>query len=190
MPELTPEEIDHLVKITQQYEEVIRYMHCGSLPEKIEALLRRSEQQVSEALASMRQFNEDTLIWVHALVIVADSAANAGTHTEKNARLRGLVGILESTAEKLREQQFTFDSSYHRWPNLYHSDYPVRRYMDRAESAELQMKLMDGDLDLILRRLGMVDAARESLPEEVRQPLEDAIQAILTAKKRKSEIPF
>jgi hypothetical protein len=65
---------------------------------------------------------------------------NAGTHAEKNARLRGAIELLESAVEKLRHQHLEDLFSIYHWPDVFRSDYPTRSLMERIHDLERQLK--------------------------------------------------
>jgi hypothetical protein len=62
------------------------------------------------------------------------------THAEKNARLRGAIELLETAIEKLRYQNLESLFDIYRWPDLFRSEWPTRRLMERIHDLERQVK--------------------------------------------------
>lgn len=177
LPTLNPDEIERLASLVKDKQKDQRIIYHASLSEQIIALIRNYEYETTQALAGVKCFRDDTRMWLQAMVIVANTIGNAGTHREKDARLRGMIEILETVIEKLRTEQSDFDSSYFRWPNLYRSEYPVRRYMERAEGAERQLQETEAKLKSFMRSVEIFCRARSRLLPEQDAAWADAIRA-------------
>lgn len=137
----TPEQqLEAIKKLVNQHEDQLGRYYAMDLPTATQKMLELYEHTSTDALAGVKAFRDDAVSWLRALSMVAEMVGNGGTHAEKAARLRGMVEMIETIIGKLRDQQFDFNSQYYRWPDLFHSDYPVRRYMERAHDAERQAK--------------------------------------------------
>lgn len=133
----TCREVEALVA---EHERAVNNHFCGPLASRLACVLRHYRDLATNHLAGAAAFRDDVLAYLRALVLVTESAANGATHREKDARLRGLVEMLESAIEKLRKEKFDF--AYARWtmPDLWRSDYPVREYVRRIHDLEDELK--------------------------------------------------
>lgn len=122
------------------YERYHIWSNDSYFPDIIKRFAREADRIVIGSEAAYKRMVGDTLNYFRALVIVTEMVANAGTHAEKAARLRGLVETLESGISRLQDEQFKIIDHY--WsvsPDLFKSDYPVREYKRRMY--ELEQKL-------------------------------------------------
>lgn len=106
---------------------------------RIDAMVRYFRDQSVRAYEEAHAFREDLITHLRALVIVGEGALSAGTHREKDARLRGLISVVDAGIDRLREYRFKSERSWH-WPDVFRSDYPVRRYIDRIRELEQQVE--------------------------------------------------
>ena len=106
------------------------------LARRIENLFDKYEQIAVRNVASSEAFRGDVLTFVKAWAMIVDMAASATTHSEKNARLRGMLELLESAAKKLHEMKFTMDLDWWRYDNVFASDYPTLHYVRRIQELE------------------------------------------------------
>ena len=77
--------------------------------------------------------------------------------------------MIESVVRKLREMEFSFNTFYYNFPDVFASDYPVRRYMERAHEAERKLEGFDKYLKAI-----------ETMPEEVQQQIKAEVEKLAT----------
>lgn len=98
-----------------------------------------------DQLKAFQNFQSDVIGYLRALALVIESAANGGTHAEKDARFRGVIALLESSIDKVRNSHQSFVGS-HWWntPDLFRSDYPVRPLLDRVHQLENELKKLKG----------------------------------------------
>ena len=152
----------------------------GTLDERLERTLNRYRDVAMQHTAGAKSFRDDVLIWLRAMSMIVEQAGNAGTHKEKDARLRGVVEHVESVIAKLREMEFDFARRWwHGYPDTFRSDYPVREFMERAHKAEAQAK---GAVAIVHQ----YDEAIELLAE---QGLRQAITEALEAAKKRAQVP-
>jgi len=153
--EITPAQaVDYLAEI----ENIIRDHNkkqsftqgFGTPAERVRAICREYEDKAVRALSDVKQVRDDMLTFFRALALVLNMTGNAGTHAEKAARLRGAIELLESAIEKLRTQNFEDLFSVYRWPDLFRSDWPTRRLMEKIYDLEARNKELEERLKLPL----------------------------------------
>jgi len=123
------------------YERYHIWSNDSYFPDIIKRFVREADRIVIGSEAAYKRMVGDTLNYFRALVIVTEMVANAGTHAEKAARLRGLVETLESGISRLQDEQFKIIDHY--WsvsPDLFKSDYPVREYKRRVYELEQRLE--------------------------------------------------
>jgi hypothetical protein len=131
--------IDALTNLAKEHQAKIRIYHSDGLLGQIRSVLGQYESRAELSLLSANDFREEVLRWLAGIVIVTDSVANASTHSEKNARLRGLVEVLESAREKLGKMHFDLQTGT-MWPDIFRSDYPTRHFLQRIRDLESEVK--------------------------------------------------
>lgn len=126
--------------IVIRYEQQNRVGYAGDLDWRVDQMIRHYQNIATNQLAGVKATRDDMLVWLRALAMVAEMAGNAGTHAEKNARLRGMVELIEAAIQKLREQEFNFQWSTWHMPDIFRSDYPVVQYIRRIHELEAQLR--------------------------------------------------
>lgn len=137
-------------KVITEAEETERYSWGGyTLPDKVKSLYRHMQDKVWRAEREFKHFREDMQVWTRAVGIYAVSVGNAGTHREKDARLRGLVEMVEGAVDNIRESRGRDDNYFGiRVPDVFRSDYPVREYKEqiyRLQAEVERLKAADKD---------------------------------------------
>lgn len=145
MLELTPGEalaqLNAIQNLINEHQDRQNYHHgFGTPAEKIKTILREYEDKTTRAYSDVKHVRDDMLTFFRALALVLNMTGEAATHGEKNARLRGAIELLESAIEKLRHQNLESLFDIYRWPDLFRSDWPTRRLMDRIHDLERQLK--------------------------------------------------
>lgn len=107
---------------------------------RLKKVLEYYKHEQLKALSIVKAFREDVSIWMRAIAMVASTAGNASTHREKDARIRGLVSLVESCIQKIREEQKYFHEYYTDSPDLFRSDYPVQQYIQEIRCLEAEIK--------------------------------------------------
>lgn len=149
------EAIDQLTRIDaamRKIENEIRYFYRDSLDKRIEHAFAHHARQVENAAGHVQLFLTDLVVYLRAIALVADMVSHASTHSEKNARLRGLIEQIETAIQKVRESNFRFaDDWYWSAPtDAFRSDYPTREYVQqlRDRDAEIKrLKIKCGEMD-------------------------------------------
>lgn len=132
--------------LLKKHEDQIKYFYStGSVVQRIEAVLRHYESQSVRALSTSKRFRDDVLVTFRALALIADMTGNAGTHAEKNARLRGMGELLEAAVKKLGDMAIEFADDYWHYDDIFRSDYPVRHYKERIYELEREVERLRKD---------------------------------------------
>lgn len=111
-----------------------------TLERRLENIIERYERIGVANVDASKHFRDEMLTFVKAWAMIVDMAANASTHTEKNARLRGMLELLESAARKLYDLKFGVDTSWFRHEDVFASDYPTLHYVRRIHELEDELK--------------------------------------------------
>lgn len=141
--ELFTETIQKIDKVIRHYEGDAGVTCSGEYPSRLRNLFLHYQQKAGNAIAKNKSVVEDCLVYFRSVAMLAESVGMAQTHNEKNARLRGLVELLESAIHKLRTHQE--DELMHNWQyfSWHVSDYPYRAVLRnlQQENRELKAKL-------------------------------------------------
>lgn len=135
------EQLADVADLVREHQDKQRYSQgFGSTAEKAKAVLREYEDRATKALSDVKAVRDDIMTYFRALVLVLTMTGEASTHAEKAARLRGAIELLEQAIEKLRHQDLDALFSSYRWPDLFRSDWPTRRLMERIHDQERELK--------------------------------------------------
>lgn len=119
----------------------------GTPAQKVKGILREYEDKTTKAYSDVKHVRDDMLTFFRALALVLNMTGEAATHAEKNARLRGSIELLETAIEKLRHQNLESLFDIYRWPDLFRSEWPTRRLMERIHDLERQVKDLQPQAD-------------------------------------------
>lgn len=138
----TPKTLEQVIK---EHSERIRCYHCGTDEEKIAHIISDYHDAAVRAISDVKEFREDLQVYLRAIALVLDMTANASTHREKNARLRGACELIESAIAKLRESSIEFTLGRHGLSaDIFRSDYPTRHFVERIHALEDELKSKNG----------------------------------------------
>ncbi len=132
------EEIRELIREHQQKQNYSQGF--GTPAQIVKSILREYEDKTTKAYSDVKHFRDDVLTYFRAMALILTMTGEAATHAEKNARLRGAIELIESTVEKLRHQNLESLFDIYRWPDLFRSDWPTRRLMEKIHDLERQVK--------------------------------------------------
>lgn len=120
--------------------------HIINLFSVVKNIISTYRNNETRALAKLKSFKEDVLIYLRAIALLAETVGNAGTHKEKDSRLRGLIAQIETAIQKVRDERERFTDSYY-WskPDLFRSEYPVQRYLEKIRELEVEIKKLKGE---------------------------------------------
>ena len=132
------EELRAIDDILQQHERLLRHYGPGdTLAERLKQVITHYQNGATRTVANVDQFRQDLLIQFRAFGLVVDMAGNASTHSEKNARLRGLAEMIATSVQQLREFKLdNFEVSLWSFPDLFRTDFPTRSYVQRIHTLE------------------------------------------------------
>ncbi len=123
----------------RQHENHVQHGYAThDLVERVRFALRQQQDIAAGAIDNCRQFRDDLIVQLRALVLCAEMTGNAATHAEKAARLRGLVELIEGGVAKLREMSFNHPHQRF-WPDPFASDYPTRHFLSRIHELEAEV---------------------------------------------------
>lgn len=150
--ELTPGEaltqLSEIQKLIAEHQQKQNYSQgFGTPAQKVKAILREYEDKAVKAYSDVKHVRDDMLTFFRALALVLNMTGEAATHAEKNARLRGAIELLETAIEKLRHQNLESLFDIYRWPDLFRSEWPTRRLMERIHDLERQVKELQPNAD-------------------------------------------
>lgn len=110
-------------------------------PDLVRSAVESLEHKEQKQIQRLKRFQDDSLTYLRALSLIATSVGNAGTHSEKNARLRGMISLIESAIQSVRDGYE--DLLTREWaanPDLFRSDYPVRSYIEKINQLQDEIK--------------------------------------------------
>lgn len=108
-----------------------------TLASKVQRVVDHYTRMAASSVSNARSFKDDILTWLRAMAINAESVSWAGTHQEKNARLRGLVEVIERACKDVNEMRLEDRNSWGSYTNDWmKSDFPVREYKSRIYELE------------------------------------------------------
>lgn len=124
--------------------EASTYYPSMSIMKRLLQLLTRRKNNEMTAIAQLKAFREDVMVWMRAVEMSVSAALDGGTHREKDARLRGAVSVIESAVGKIRNAQ---NKEYSGWwrevPNVFQSDFPTRHLLDRIHELEGELRSLN-----------------------------------------------
>lgn len=132
----------NLTDVIKRHSERVGIYYSGDDAERVNSLLERYHEISTESLREQKQFNDDLLVWLRALALTLDMTANASTHGEKNARLRGAIELIESAVGRVRDHSFGVQfcqRRFHTVADVFRSDYPTRHLLDRIHALEAEL---------------------------------------------------
>lgn len=138
---MTEQDLETLNALIQEHSKTQRvYLGYSTSPaERVRTIVEHYRSTATQALENMKRHRDDEVVYLRAMAMILEMVGNASTHREKAARLRGCIELIESGITRLREMDFEIARTYHWMPDLFRSDYPVRKYMD--ELSELKREL-------------------------------------------------
>lgn len=129
-----------------------RVQHC------VDHYIRMAAQAVSES----HSFKDDVVSWLRGIAINAQSVSWGSTHHEKDARLRGLIEIVETAITKINDVRFTdrlttWNAVTDSWMK---SDFPTREMRSRILDQEQEIKRLQKELGEVSKSVSL--PARDS----------------------------
>lgn len=119
----------------------------GTIDSKLDSVIQCYRSLAANAITGAESVRDDMLVFLRATVIVAETVVNEHlNHSQKNERIRGLIGVLERSIASLRDEKFTFhDSMWRRGRDLFAWNETERRLRERVQELEAQVKTAQAD---------------------------------------------
>lgn len=144
---IEPSDIDpKLDRIIREHESVIHTHYGGTIGERAQQVLSHYKRDAAQAISERKRMNQETLVYFRSIIMCAEMVGMGGTHHEKDARLRGMIELLNQAIKKLQDEEH--NSLLDNWGYGFgsRSDYPYRSLLDdmrqlKAENQELKKKL-------------------------------------------------
>lgn len=133
------EELSRTLEKFEKDEHVIRG-YPQSFAERLANMLRFYQNQTVEHIGNNKRLRDDVLVYMRALAMIVEQAADAATHGEKNARLRGVIAMCETAIRRLRNEEIDFNKSFYWQEDIFRSDMPTRHYLVRIHELEQQLE--------------------------------------------------
>lgn len=117
------------------------YLERRQLPDLIRDAITRAGKEGDNAVKDMKSMLDNVIAHLRAMEIVAESVSDAGTHKEKDARLRGMIDVIGRAIQRATE--FSYDFGHRHWPtyrDLFKSDFPTREIMQELHNKDAEIK--------------------------------------------------
>lgn len=133
-------EMEEIEKIIKRFESDEQYHHSGSVSYKVKQLLGTYQNRTAQAIADKKSLMDDCVIYFRSIAMLIESASMGTTHRDKEARLSGLIELVENTLQKFQNGQTDQLLNSTRYFSFNMSDYPYRAALRRLrrENAELR----------------------------------------------------
>lgn len=122
------------------------YYSDRTLADRVQRCIDHYTRMAAQAVSDSHGFRDATVSWMRAIAINAQAVSWASTHAEKDARLRGLIEVIETAISKIDERRF--DDRLSRWNGVVDSwmksDFPTREMRRRIFELEDEIKRMSG----------------------------------------------
>lgn len=119
-----------------------RYGNDVTLAARIQRCIDHYTRMAATAVSDSHGFKDGTVSWLRGIAINAQAVSWASTHHEKDARLRGLIEVIETAIIKIGEAQLndrlsSWNGTVDSWMK---SDYPTREMRRRILDQEEEIK--------------------------------------------------
>jgi hypothetical protein len=130
---------DELLKAISKFEDESPF-RCRSLVDKLRNILRNYTEKARKAEQKFEQQKVEITIELRTIINMANSVGMANTHSEKNARLRGLIEYIGSRIEDLRNDYSGYLCAFYDSAGWhFKSLYPIRQMIDKLRSSEMEV---------------------------------------------------
>jgi len=116
--------------------------------QRILSFLRKTKDSEMSAIAALNAFYEDTYVWMRAFSMIISSAL-VDVNSEKDARLRGALVIIESATRIINSLKNIAHSTWHDVPDIFQSDYSVSHLKKRIYELQDELKKIQPDHPLV-----------------------------------------
>lgn len=119
-----------------------RYGSDNVFAARVQRCIDHYTRMAANAVGDAHEFKDSVVAWLRGMAISAQSVSWASTHHEKDARLRGLIEVIETAISNINEQRVTDRLS--RWNGVVDSwqksDFPTREMRRRILDQEEEIK--------------------------------------------------
>lgn len=140
--EWSEEKARFVVRLREQMK-AFRIHWSGSPEQMLNSVLRHERSHTEKAIAGAKNFRDSCLIMLKSLEVVIESIECASTHSEKNARLRGLMDVVHRNMDRMARFEFCFDSPpwYQTYSDAFaREDLRILKLRERIAELEQQLK--------------------------------------------------
>jgi RNA polymerase-binding transcription factor DksA len=146
---LESREVEALITHLDQYlpEGYRRNNPDSSLRHLIYKALWETDSKRQEVIAEFRRFQKDVGVYLRAIAVVAVTVGNGESDEDTRVRMRGLVAQIESAIARVEAgYDFLLFNSFSDRPDLFRSDYPVHKYVQKSRKLEARVKELEEQL--------------------------------------------
>lgn len=119
-----------------------RYGSDRDLAARVQRCIDHYTRMAAQAVSNAHGFKDGTVSWLRGIAINAQAVSWASTHHEKDARLRGLIEVVENAISKI--DQARFDDHTSPWNGVVdswmRSDFPTREMRRRIFDLEKEIE--------------------------------------------------
>lgn len=112
-----------------------------TLAERVQRCMDHYTRMAAQAVSDSHGFKDGTVSWLRGIAINAQAVSWGSTHHEKDARLRGLIEVIETAITKIDERRV--DDRLSRWNGVVDSwqksDFPTREMRRRIFDLEAEV---------------------------------------------------
>lgn len=136
-----------------------RYTQDQTLTDRVARVVDHYTRMAARAVEKQQNERNGMVSWLRGIAITAQSVSWASTHHEKDARLRGLIEVVETAITKIQQQDndssHYFDGNIDSWMK---SDFPTR---------DLKRRILDQQAEIErLKRLAGEEKPEAAAPPE------------------------
>jgi hypothetical protein len=128
-----------LQNVMDEQEKKIRSAYHHSPADRLRHIFNQLEWRATKSQTAFKTLRDDMLVWARAIGLAANMAANGGTHREIDARMRGLIEMIESAVNAIRNAEEPSRFGYN-VPDVFRSDYPVKEHVRRIHELERELE--------------------------------------------------
>lgn len=134
-------------KFVEKHEADLRISFPGTLMERVAYIVQHYEDKALRSMSHTEQYQQELLTMFRALNLIIDTVFGAGSHKEKDARLRGVSELIENCYEKVRKWRIDVQSSLPPWSysSVFQNNYLDRHYLDRINALEAELARVKGE---------------------------------------------
>lgn len=126
--------IENVYKIlNKECGEKTRFHLSGTLDQRVSGYVRQFKHGAEQSHVKAKKLLEDFTVMLRSLEIQHQIVGMAGTHHEKNARMRGLVAYISGLVSKLRTSTVDYYMSSYPDLDLFRSEYPLSEVVSKAK---------------------------------------------------------